>query len=62
MVLVNNSDCFSFFIFVQNRKKQQFGNVLDRKQCYIDQKTDTYKKWKNLYSSRGVSPWFWSKI
>ena len=62
MVLLNNSNCFSFLFLFKIGKKQQFGDVLDRKQSYIDQKNDIYKKWKNLHSSRGVSPWFWSKI
>ena len=48
MVLVNKSNCFSFLFLFKIGKKQQFGDVLDRKKSYIDQKNDIYKKWKKI--------------
>ena len=51
-----------FFYFRSKQKEKQFGNVPDRKKPYIVQKNDLFTESKNWGSSKGVSPWFWSKI
>ena len=36
-----------------------FGDVLDRKQAFLDYRNIDLKKPQNLHLSKGVSPWFW---
>ena len=54
---------FPFFLFLGNKGQ---GNViydiLERKNAISGYKSKKFKKWKNCHSSKGVSPWFWSKI
>ena len=37
-------------------------NLLYRKLVFLDYENTNLKKWKNLHFSKGVTPWFWSKI
>ena len=39
-----------------------FLDILERKNAFLGYKTKKFKKWKNCHFSKGVSPWFWSKI
>ena len=62
MVLVKNLKIFPFFIFGKIREENVFDDILEKKKAFLD-----YKKWKvktveNWDFSKGVSPWFRSKI
>ena len=37
-------------------------NLLYRKLVFLDYENTNLKKWTNLHFSKGVGPWFWSKI
>ena len=39
-----------------------FGYLLDRKQGFQEYWNDMKEKSKNCHFSKGVNPWFWSKI
>ena len=39
-----------------------FDYVLDRLQGFSDYESVIFTKFKNLHFSKGVNPWFWSKI
>ena len=39
-----------------------FYDILNRKNVFLGYKNKKLKKLKNLDFSKGVSPWFWSKI
>ena len=39
-----------------------FLDILERKNAFLGYKTKKFKKWKNCHFSKGVSPWFSSKI
>ena len=62
MILVKNLKIFPFFIFGKIGEENVFDDILEKKKAFLD-----YTKWKvktveNLDFSKGVSPWFWSKI
>ena len=62
MVLVKSLKIFHFFIFGKIREEHVFDNILERKKGFLDYKKEKVKKVKNWDFSKGVSPWFWSKI
>ena len=62
MVLVKNLKIFHLFIFGTMREENVFDDILERKKAFLDYKKEKVKKGKNWDSSKGVSPWFWSKI
>ena len=62
MVLVKNLKIFHLFIFGKIREENVFDDILERKQAFLDYKKEKVKKVENWDFSRGVSPWFWSKI
>ena len=62
MVLVKNLKIFNLFIFGKIRDKNVFDNILARKKAFLDYKKEKVKKVENWDSSKGVSPWFWSKM
>ena len=39
-----------------------FYDILERKNAFLGYKNKKLKKWKNWHFSKGVSPWFWSKV
>ena len=39
-----------------------FDDILEKKKAFLDYKTQKVKKVKNWDFSKGVSPWFWSKM
>ena len=47
-----------FFIFLDIL----FGYLLDRKQGFQEYYNDVKTKSRNCHFSKGVNPWFWSKI
>ena len=54
---------FVYCIFLGKiRQKNVFGNVLDRKLAFLDYRNMDLKKLENWHFSKGVSPWFWSKL
>ena len=44
------------------REENVFDDILERKKAFLDYKKEKVKKVKNWDFSKGVSPWFWSKI
>ena len=44
------------------REENVFDNILERKKAFLDYKKEKVKKVKNWDLSKGVSPWFWSKV
>ena len=56
-------DHFSIFFFFGNTgQKNVFYDILERKIAFLGYKNKKFKKSKNCHFSKGVSPWFWSKI
>ena len=39
-----------------------FYDILEGRNAFLDYKSKKFKKSKNWDRSKGVSPWFWSKI
>ena len=62
MVLVKNLKIFHLFIFGIISWQNVFDDILERKKGFLDYKKQKVKKVKNWDFSKGVSPWFWSKI
>ena len=62
MVLIKNLKIFHLFIFGKIREESVFDDILERKKAFLDYKKEKVKKVKNWDFSKGVSPWFWSKI
>ena len=54
-------DLFSdMFFFSKKRQKETFFNILDRKECFSDLKSEILKRSKKSTFCKGVSPWFFS--
>ena len=54
---------FSMFFFKGNIGKENvFYDILERKNAFLGYKNKKFKEWKNCHFSKGVTPWFWSKI
>ena len=54
---------FSNFFFLGNIDKENILNdILERKNAFLGYKNKRFKKSKNWQFSKGVNPWFWSKI
>ena len=62
MVLVKNVKIFHFFIFGKMSYQNVFDDILERKKAFLDYKKQKVKTVKNWDFSKGVNPWFWSKI
>ena len=62
MVLAKIMKFVYFFFLDKIRQIRVFGNVLDRKLAFLDYKNMDLKKSQNWHFSKGVSPWFWSKL
>ena len=43
-------------------RKHHLFYILDKKERFLDKKCQVLKKSKKMQFSKGVSPWFWSKI
>ena len=54
---------FSNFFFSDNIDQQNvFYDILERKNAFLGNKNKKFKKSKNWHFSKGVNPWFCSKI
>ena len=62
MVLIKNLKIFHLFIFGKIREENVFDDILERKKAFLDYKKQKVKKVQNWDFSKGVGPWFWSKI
>ena len=62
MVLVKKGPFFRVLILGNIGQKNEFYDILERRNTFIGYKNKKLKKSKNWDFSKGVSPWFWSKI
>ena len=69
MVLVKNLTFFHHLLAKKKKNKTKnsqqnvFDDILERKKCFLTLlKIKKLKKSENQDFSKGVSPWFWSKI
>ena len=62
MVLVENWPFLHVFILGNIVQENLFYDILEWKNAFLAYKNKTLKKSKSLDFSKGVSPWFWSKI
>ena len=62
MVLVKNFKFLSSFLLGSFLLENVFRDILYRKLAFFDHKNIDLKKSQNSHFSKGVSPWFWSKI
>ena len=62
MVLVKNWPFFHVFFKGNIGQENVFYDILERKNPFLGYKNKKFKKWKNCHFSKGVPPWFWSKI
>ena len=62
MVLVQKWPFFQVFFFRQYRPENVFYDILERKNAFLGYKNKKFKKSKNWHFSKGVNPWFCSKI
>ena len=54
---------FSIFFFLSNIGQENvFYDILERKNAFLGNKNKKFKKSKNWHFSKGVNPWFCSKI
>ena len=54
---------FSIFFFLGNIGQENvFYDILERKNAFLGYKNKKFKKSKNWHFSKGVNPWFCSKI
>ena len=54
---------FSILFFLANIAQENvFYDILQRKNAFLGNKNKKFKKSKNWDFSKGVNPWFWSKI
>ena len=51
-----------FFFKGNIGKENVFYDILERKNAFLGYKNKKFKEWKNCHFSKGVTPWFWSKI
>ena len=64
MVLIKNLKFFHLFIFgkIRVERKMCLTIFLKEKKAFLYYKKQKVKKSKNWHFSKGVTPWFWSKI
>ena len=60
--MVKKLKIFHGFIFRKIDKENVFDEILHRKKAFLDIKKINFKNSKKLHFSKGVSPWFSSKI
>ena len=53
---------FVIFFLLKTGPEMMFGDVLDRKEAFLENKNKYLIFPKNRKFSKGVNPWFWSKI
>ena len=52
----------SLFFFDNIGQENVFHDILERKNGFLGNKSKKLTKWKNWHFSKGVNPWFFSKI
>ena len=62
MVLVKNWPFFYLFFLGNIGQENVFYDILERQNAFLGYKNNKFKKSKKLRFSKGVNPWFWSKI
>ena len=62
MVFVKKLTFFSFLFLTKKSQKETFFDILDRKECFLDLKSEVLKNAKKWTVCKGVSPWFCQKI
>ena len=58
MVFVKKSTFFSLFFLTKKSQKEIFFDILDRKECFLDLKSEVLTKSKTSKFCKGVTPWF----
>ena len=61
MVFVKKSTFFHMFLLSKKGQKETFFDILDRKECHLDLKSEVLTKSKNIEILGEVSPWLLSK-
>ena len=62
MILVKNFEFTLSSFFFKIGLDKPFDYVQHRKQGFVDHKNDIRENCRNFHFSKGVNPWFWSKI
>ena len=62
MISVKNSNFLHGLFLLKTGPEVVFGDVLDRKEAFLDNKNMDLIHPKNRKFSKGVNPRFWSKI
>ena len=63
MVLLKNWPFFYLFFFLGNIGQENvFYDILERKNAFLSNKNKKFKNSNNSHFSKGVNPWFCSKI
>ena len=62
MVFVRKWPFFQVFFLGNIGQENVFYDILERKKTFLSYKNKKFKKSKNLHFSKGVNPWFWSKM
>ena len=62
MVSVKKWLFFDLFFFGNTGQENVCYDILERKNLFLSYKNNKFKKWKNCHFSKGVRPWFSSKI
>ena len=64
MVFVKKSNVFSLVFFgqIKPEEKRFFFDIPDGRECFLDQKSEIFKKSEKSKFSKGVGPCFFSKI
>ena len=62
MVLVQKWPFFQLFFLGNVAQENVFYDILERKNVFLSFKNKKSKKSKNWHFSKGVNPWFWSKM
>ena len=60
--LSKNRPFSHFFFWTKKSQKETFFDILDRKECFLDLKSEVLKNSKKSTFSKGVSTWFLAKI
>ena len=62
MVLVEKWPFFQLFVFGNIGQEKVFYDILEQKNAFLGYKNKKFKKSKNRHFSKGVNPWFCSKM
>ena len=62
MVLVKKWTFFDLFFVGRIGQKNVFYDILKQKNAFLSNKNKKFKGAKNWHFSKGVNPWFWSKM